>query len=167
MVDYYGGMGFGKSDMNIAVGAAAGGLVGAVQTVLLRQFADIPMATAFLKNTSGSPPLLMKQLKGFGSVSALAGMIGGAVGLIIGLAGMLKGKIIRSRGGAAALTAYGLTALTSGLLSGAFPATAWSAGIAADPNNPVAAPSIVRIQPGTNNSGQIVRAPATGVTLGA
>lgn len=163
MVDYYGGMGFGRSDMSIAVGASVGGLVGAVQTVLLRQFADIPMATAFLKNTAGSPPLLMKQLKGFGSPSALVGIIGGAVGLVIGLAGMLKGKIIRNRGGAAALTSYGVSALTTGLLSGAFPATAWTAGIAADPNNPVAVPSIIR----TQNNVQMVRAPASGVTLGA
>lgn len=163
MVDYYGGMGFGRSDMSIAVGATAGGLVGAVQTILLRQFADIPLATAFLKNTAGTPPVLMKQLKGFGSPSALAGIIGGAVGLVIGLAGMLKGKIVRNRGAAAALTSYGVVALTSGLMSGAFPATAWSAGIAADPNNPVAAPSIVR---GANND-QMIRPPSTGVTLGA
>lgn len=163
MVDYYGGMGFGRSDMSIAVGATAGGLVGAVQTILLRQFADIPLATAFLKNTAGTPPVLMKQLKGFGSPSALAGIIGGAVGLVIGLAGMLKGKIVRNRGAAAALTSYGVVALTSGLMSGAFPATAWSAGIAADPNNPVAAPSIVR---GANNV-QMIRPPSTGVTLGA
>lgn len=163
MVDYYGGMGFGKSEMGIAVGAASGGLIGAVQTVLLRQFADIPLATAFLKNTSGTPPVLMKQLKGFGSISALVGIIGGAVSLIVGLAGMLKGKILRNRTAAATLTGYGLTALTTGLLSGAFPATAWSAAIAVDPNNPVASPSITR----TSANVQMIRAPATGVTLGA
>ena len=61
-----------NNDAKIAVSATAGATIGAVQTALLRQYADKSMADNFLKNTSGTPPLLMKQLKGFGSLSALA-----------------------------------------------------------------------------------------------
>jgi|YelNatPaOPRAMG01_1025707.scaffolds.fasta_scaffold05413_14 hypothetical protein len=161
MVDYS-FSNFGRMEVSVASSAAAGGLVGAVQTILLRQYADIPMATSFLKNTSGTPPLLMKQMKGFGSASALAGIIGGAVGLVVGLAGMLKGKLLRSKIGASFAVSYGITALSTGLLSGAFPATAWSAATAADPSNPVALPAITR-----SVSSNIQPARASGVTLGA
>ncbi len=124
--------------------SAAGAVIGAVQTSLLRQFADIPMATAFMKNTSGTPPILMKQLKGFGSLSALAGIAGGIVGLAVGLAVVLKGAITRSMEVGAVLVGYGSTALFTGLLSGLYPTTAWTAAISVDPNNPVGAINVRR-----------------------
>ncbi len=136
-----------NDDAKIAGMTAAGAVIGAVQTTLLRQFADIPMAQAFLKNTTGTPPILMKQLKGFGSLSALIGIFGGISGLALGLAILLKGAITRSTSIGAVLVGYGSTALFTGLLSGLYPATAWSAAVSVDPNNPVGAASVRRIQP--------------------
>jgi len=156
-------MAYITNDAKTALAASAGAVLGAVQTELLRQYVDISLANGFLKNTSGSPPLLMKQLKGFGSASALAGIAGGIVGLAIGLGIMLKGMILRSVTLGAALVGYGSTALFTGLLSGAFPTTAWSAATSADPRNPVGASSIRRngsvlIQNGSHGSSGIVRA---------
>ncbi len=146
-------------DAKVAGLTAAGAVVGAVQTSLLRQFADIPMAQAFLKNTSGTPPLLMSQLKGFGSLSALVGIIGGIAGLAIGLAIVLKGAISRSVELGAVLVGYGSTALFTGLLSGLYPSTAWSAAVSVDPNNPVGAPSVRRVPSGISRaSGQTLEA---------
>ena len=125
-------------------GGIAGATAGALQTFLLREFVDNSLAKNFLSNTSSTPPFLMKELKGFGSPSALVGIIGGAVGLIVGLAATLKGKFIRDAGLAAGILGYGVTALLTGALSGAFPTPAWSAGVAADPNNPIGVPSIQR-----------------------
>ena len=45
-----------RSDMMVAGGAIGGATVGALQTVLLREFVDNSMAKAFLTNTSGSTP---------------------------------------------------------------------------------------------------------------
>jgi hypothetical protein len=133
-------------DMEIVGATTAGASVGALQTFLLRQFVDNKMAESFFKNTSSTPPLLMKQLKGFGSASALAGIIGGVVGLTVGLAALLKGKLIRSRVVAGALVGYGTTALITGALSGAMPTPAWTNAVAADPNNPVTKGSARRQQ---------------------
>ena len=133
-----------NQDVKIAGAATAGAVAGAVQTALLREFADNTMAKGFLKNTSATPPLLMKQLQGFGSPSALAGIIGGAVSLILGLASMLKSMVTRNMAIGAALVGYGSTALFTGVLSGAFPTTAWQAATSADPNNPVGAASVQR-----------------------
>lgn len=143
-------------EAKIAGAATAGAVVGAVQTALLRQFADIPMAESFLKNTSGTPPVLMKQLKGFGSISALAGIGAGLVGLAVGLAILLKGAVSRSVTLGAALVGYGSTALFTGLLSGLYPTAAWNAAIIADPNNPVGAASVRRV----SSSSGIARAAA-------
>ena len=133
-----------NQDVKIAGAATAGAVVGSVQTALLREYADNAMAKAFLKNTSATPPLLMKQLQGFGSPSALAGIIGGGIALAVGLASVLKGMVTRSMSVGAALMGYGSTALFTGILSGAFPTTAWQAATAADPNNPVGAASVQR-----------------------
>ena len=133
-----------NNDAKIAVSATAGATIGAVQTALLRQYADKSMADNFLKNTSGTPPLLMKQLKGFGSLSALVGIAGGIIGLAVGLGIMLKGMVSRSVTLGAALLGYGSTALFTGILSGMFPTTAWSAATSADPNNPIGAVSVRR-----------------------
>jgi len=158
--------GYGMSaNTKAAGGAIIGGVIGAVQTMLLREYADNSMATSFLKNTSGTPPLLMKQLKGFGSPSALGGIIGGIVGLALGLFGLIKGKIIRDVGVASGLAAYGATALTTGLISGALPTTQWSAATAADPNNPIGQPAVQRA---INSSAlQVARQRSPLTTLGA
>ena len=133
-----------NNDVKTAGAATGGAVAGALQTILLRQYVDDALASGFLKNTSNSPPVLMKQLKGFGSVSALAGIGGGIVGLALGLASMLKGMMTRSVTVGAALVGYGSTALLTGILSGVFPTSPWSAAITADPNNPVGAPSVQR-----------------------
>jgi hypothetical protein len=147
-----------SNDVKVAGAATVGATIGAVQTILLRQYGDISMANGFLKNTSGTPPLLMKQLKGFGSPSALAGIVGGIVGLALGLGIMLKGMVSRSVTLGAALVGYGSTALFTGILSGVFPTTAWSAATSADPNNPIGSPSVRRNVTVSNGSSGIVRA---------
>ena len=148
-----------SNDVKVAGAATVGATIGAVQTILLRQYGDISMANGFLKNTSGTPPLLMKQLKGFGSPSALAGIVGGIVGLALGLGIMLKGMVSRSVTVGAALVGYGSAALFTGILSGVFPTTAWSAATSADPNNPVGAASVRRNVVVSNGAG-IARAQA-------
>lgn len=152
-------------DVKATSGAVVGGVVGALQTMLLREYADSSMATSFLKNTSGTPPLLMKQLKGFGSPSALFGIIGGVIGLAVGLFGLLKKKFVRDVGVAAALTGYGATALTTGIISGALPTVQWSAATAADPNNPIGASAITRANQSSMLRIQRQASPLT--TLGA
>ena len=107
-----------------------GAAIGTAQTPLLRNYVDDKLATAFVANPSATPPLLMKQLKGFGSASALVGIGAGAAALAGSLYTMKKGA---SPGISEGLLAYGATALTGGVISGALPTTAWSAGIAADP----------------------------------
>ena len=148
-----------SNDVKVAGAATVGATIGAVQTILLRQYGDISMANGFLKNTSGTPPLLMKQLKGFGSPSALAGIVGGIVGLALGLGIMLKGMVSRSVTVGAALVGYGSAALFTGILSGVFPTTAWSAATSADPNNPIGAASVRRNVVVSNGAG-IARAQA-------
>ena len=147
-----------NNDAKTTLAASAGATIGAVQTILLRQYVDNSMANSFLKNTSGTPPLLMKQLKGFGSVSALVGIAGGIVGLALGLGILLKGMVSRSVTVGAALVGYGSTALFTGILSGVFPTTAWSSATLADPNNPVGAASVRRNVTISNGSSGISRA---------
>lgn len=130
--------------MDEAVYPAGGALVGALQTFLLRELVDNSMAKKFLSNTSSTPPLLMKQLKGFGSPSALFGIAGGFVGLALGLASLLKGAVIKSVKVGGALFGYGLTALITGALSGVYPTPAWQAGIQVDPNNPIGVSNVKR-----------------------
>ena len=134
-----------NSDVGFAGATIAGGLLGAVQTILLRQFVDIPMAKSFLKDTSNAPPLLMKQLKGFGSASALVGIIAGAVASVIGIMGIVKGKFLKDKSVAGAVAGYGVLALSTGLLSGAFPANEWRAAMVVDPSNPIGQPAIQRV----------------------
>lgn len=154
----------GRAEMHTISGATGGALVGALQTFLLREYADNVMAQSFLRNTSGTPPLLMKQLKGFGSPSALFGIIGGVVGLAIGLASLLKGAIIKHAGVGAALTGYGVTALITGGLSGALPTSPWQAATKADPNNPIGVSKAKRnVQISGSNNG-IVRPPVPSLT---
>lgn len=49
MVSMFGG-GYGMSrDSSVALGGSVGGLIGGLQTALLREYADSPLATNFLK----------------------------------------------------------------------------------------------------------------------
>jgi hypothetical protein len=137
MAFYNYGMGMSRENINIAAGGIAGGVVGALQTMLLREFVDDPMATAFQSGNEANPPFLMKELKGFGSPSAIIGIAGGAVGLALGLLGMLKGKLLKAGGISAAFAGYGAVALFTGILSGLYPTSIWSTTVASDPNNPV------------------------------
>ena len=146
-----------RSDIMVAGGAIGGATVGALQTILLREFVDNSMAKAFLTNTTGNTPFLMKQLKGFGSPSAIFGIAGGVVGLVLGLMSLLKGKIIRHAGAGAVLTGYGVTALLTGGLSGALPTPAWQAATAADPNNPIGVSKARRGNVTVNGSNGVVR----------
>lgn len=96
-----------------AAGAVAAG-AGVAQTFILREKVDRKYPT---KN--------IPAMKGFGCISALAGMIGGGTGLAIGAIGSSKDRTGRQRladiYNEAAID-YGATALVSGLLSGIFPA---------------------------------------------
>lgn len=136
-----------RAESEVATGAILGGLIGGVQTFVLREFVDIPMAKTFLKNTSGTPPLLMAQLAGFGSVSALSGIVAGGAALVIGLVGMLKGKVIKKTSVSAGLASYGAVALSTGVLSGAFPTAAWSSAVSVDPSNPISREVVSRNKP--------------------
>lgn len=136
----------------IVLASATGSAIGAVQTPLLRQYADTPMANNFLKGTSGAP-FLMKPLGGFGSPSAIGGIAAGAVTLGVGLYGALKGRLVRSDTANAGLISYGSTSLFGGILSGAFPTSAWSNGVAKDPAIPLAAGQRIQIKPGIAASG--------------
>ena len=119
----------------VVVGVVGGALAGGVQTPLLREYADNPMAVKFLANPSGTPPVLMKQLKGFGSLSALVGIGAGVGGLAAGYITDKHGKG-RYMGVSEALYAYGAASLGGGIVSGALPTSQWTAAIAADPARP-------------------------------
>ena len=83
----------------IAIGAGAG----VAQTVLLKKFVD------------GSAPTWMPQipqLGSFGKPSALAGIAGGVIGILVGLYVPLDPKLKQIA------VAYGGSALVSGILSG-------------------------------------------------
>lgn len=123
------------------LGSSAGGMVlGVSQTALLREFVDKPMAKSYLATnpTSTSPaPFLMKQLKNFGSPSAVIGIASGAIATGIGTYGSLKGRPMDNNSANIGLTSYGISALTTGVYSGIFPTVEWSAGVATDPSNPI------------------------------
>ncbi|MEM3862281.1 MAG: hypothetical protein QW203_07365 [Thermoplasmatales archaeon] len=122
---------------NIIGSIFLGSAIGAIQTPLLREYADTPMAKNYLANPSSSPPFLKKQLKGFGSPSAVIGIATGVVAGGIGVYGAMRGRIIRNDAINAGLIGYGSAALFGGILSGAFPTQAWQNAVAADPANPV------------------------------
>ena len=77
--------------------------------------------------------MLMKQLKGFGSLSALVGIGAGVGGLA---AGYFVGRRGRYMGVSEALYAYGAASLGGGIVSGALPTSQWAAAVAADPARP-------------------------------
>jgi len=135
------------------VGAAVGGS----QTLLLRQYVDTPMATNYLSTnpSSGSTgPFLMKQLKGFGSPSAIAGIVAGGVATGIGVYGAMKGRgMLGNDTLNAGLISYGSSALFGGILSGAFPTQAWANAVAVDPSVPFK-PAVPQ---NTQNKGVVIR----------
>lgn len=100
-------------DPKIAAAGAIGAGIGTLQTPLLREYVD-----------KVYPTWRVPQLKGFGTPSALIGMIGGGASLAVGAIGMTKGKDGRPRLSDAYVEPaidYGVTALVGGLLSGIFP----------------------------------------------
>ena len=121
--------------MSFMLPAGVGAALGPAQTFLLREYVDTPMANEFLNKKRKYP--FVKPLKGFGTPSALAGIVGGIIGLSLGYVGAKKGKIIKTFNGQLALITYGASALTSGLLSGMYPTAAASTAIARDPDNPI------------------------------
>ena len=97
----------------IAAGAIGAG-VGVLQTVALREFVD-----------KKYPLTNVASLKGWGTPSALAGMIGGVLGLGVGAYGAGKGKDGRQRLADVYVEPaidYGAAAFVGGLLSGWKPA---------------------------------------------
>jgi len=122
--------------MSFMLPAGVGAALGPAQTFLIREYVDTPMANDFLNGKTTTYPFI-KPLKGFGTPSALAGIVGGIIGLSLGYVGAKKGKIIKTFNGQLALITYGASALTSGLLSGLYPTSAASTAIARDPDNPI------------------------------
>lgn len=101
-------------DTKVTVAGAIGAGVGALQTPVFREFVD-----------KKYPTINIPALKGFGTPSALSGMIGGGAGLAVGAIGMSKGKDGRQRLSdiyVAPAIDYGIVALISGILSGLYPA---------------------------------------------
>jgi hypothetical protein len=97
----------------VAAGAIGAG-VGALQTPILREYVDRKYPTTNIPS-----------LKGFGTPSALIGMIGGGLGLAVGAIGMSKGKDGRQRLADVYVEPaidYGVVALISGIFSGLYPA---------------------------------------------
>lgn len=97
----------------VAAGVFGAG-VGALQTPLIRQFVD-----------KKYPLTNIPSLKGFGTPSALIGIVGGTLGLAVGAVGMSKGKDGRQRLADVYVEPaidYGIAALVTGIFSGLYPA---------------------------------------------
>ena len=117
----------------VTISIIGGAGTGSAQTPLIRQFVDNKMATTYLANPSGTPPWLMKPLKGFGSPSATLGLGLGGAAVAYSAYGMSKGHRPAYVYGA---LSYAVPALVGGVLSGAFPTSQWEAAVAADPARP-------------------------------
>ena len=97
----------------VAAGAIGAG-AGALQTPLIREFVDRKYPTTNIP-----------ALKGFGTPSALIGLISGGLGLSVGAIGMSKGKDGRPRLADVYVEPaidYGIVALVGGIFSGLYPA---------------------------------------------
>ncbi|MGC8580587.1 MAG: hypothetical protein ACP5MB_11115 [bacterium] len=130
--------------------ATLGSAVGPIQTFLLREFVDTPMANNFLSGQSTMSPVLIKPLKGFSTPSALAGIASGIIGLGLGLYAAKTGKIFRTFNEQLGVLTYGASSLASGVMSGIYPTTSVQNAIAKDPDNPIytqASGGSVSIQP--------------------
>lgn len=143
MVFAYGVRASHEAGMTAAVGTT-GGVIGGVQTMLLREYMDIPMATNYMSSKNAKPPFLKAQLKGFGSPSSVLGWGIGTPAAIIGGIGLFKGRGLSHPYVAAGLFEYGVSAAGTGILSGALPTAAWKNAVAADPANPVGYVSVSR-----------------------
>lgn len=95
---------------SIAIMTAGSG-VGIAQTFILREYVD---------KTHGLIPGL-EGLKGFGTYSAIGGIISGGVTTALGLISVLTGKITRNEMIQMGLIGYGIPALSGAILSGLFP----------------------------------------------
>ena len=121
--------------------AAAGGSAAGVSLVFGLREVDKTVAQTFLtnkvSNSSTAPPLLMAQLGNFGSPSALGGIAAGAAGLGLGLYGAHSGKAIRDPMVNIGVSAFGASALATGIISGIMPTSEWSSAVAVDPSNAI------------------------------
>jgi len=141
----------GKTVSEAAIYTATGGLIGAAQEAMLREFADPAIATPFLTGKTATPPFGMKQLGNWAAPSVLVGLGTGIAGVGLGLEGLTKGKIMKSPNGASFALGYGSTALLGGVLSGVFPNSTYANAVAKDPSNPIT--TKVRITPRTTSLG--------------
>lgn len=89
----------------------AGAGVGIAQTFILREYVD---------KEHGLIPGL-EGLGGFGSYSAMGGLISGGITTALGLISVLTGKITTNETIQVGLIGYGIPALSGGILSGIFP----------------------------------------------
>lgn len=89
----------------------AGAGTGIAQTFILREYVD---------KVYGPVPGL-DALGGFGTYSALGGLIAGGVTTVAGLVSVLTGKITSNEAVQLGLLGYGIPALSGGVLSGLFP----------------------------------------------
>ena len=129
--------------------ATLGSAIGPIQTFLLREYVDTPMANNFLSGQSNVSPVLIKPLKGFSTPSALAGIASGLVGLGLALYSAKTGKVFRTFNEQLGVLTYGASSLASGIMSGIFPTVPVQNAIAKDPSNPIYTQSSgsVSIQP--------------------
>ena len=95
---------------SIAVMTAGAG-AGLAQTFILREYVD--------KEYGLIPGL--EGLGGFGSYSAMTGLISGGLTTALGLVSVLTGKITTNETIQIGLIGYGIPALSGGILSGIFP----------------------------------------------
>ena len=109
----------------IAVMTAGAG-AGLAQTFILREYVD---------KEHGLIPGL-EGLGGFGSYSAMAGIIGGGITTALGLVSVLTGKITKNETIQIGLLGYGIPALSGGILSGVFPHPAIGLRLKAAPARP-------------------------------
>ena len=84
---------------------------GTAQTFILREYVD---------KTYGLIPGL-EGLKGFGTYSAIGGLISGGATTVLGLVSVLTGKITDNENIQMGLISYGIPALSGAILSGLFP----------------------------------------------
>lgn len=97
----------------------AGAGAGIAQTFVLREYVD---------KVYGKIPGL-DALGGFGTYSAMAGIVGGGITTALGLVSVLTGKITRNETIQIGLIGYGIPALSGGILSGVFPHPAVELGL--------------------------------------
>lgn len=98
-------------DKKTAAVAVASSGAGLAQTFILREYVD--------KEYGYIPGL--EGLGGFGTYSAMAGLISGGITTALGLVSVLTGKITKNETIQLGMISYGIPALSGGILSGLFP----------------------------------------------